>query len=585
MIRTTVAILVCLTVLLSASMTSVAADPPVAPGEIIVKFKAGTPASEKSLLHRQNGSKVLHEERSLGICKVTSPKGSELSHALKYKKSRWVEYAEPNYIASISDVVPSDPYFVNQWDLQKIATPAAWDITVGSESVIIAVVDTGVDYNHPDLSGRMIAGYDFVNGDADPMDDNGHGTCVAGIVAASPENGIGVAGITWWPSVMPIKVASASGYASYYAIAQGITYAANNGARVVNISIAGSSSSSTLTNAVDYATQRGCLVVAASGNNSSATVYYPAACSNALAVGATDAYDQRASYSNYGPALDVMAPGGGYTTTRGGGYGGFGGTSAATPHAAGVAALVISVNPNLSAADVAAIIAQSADDIGDAGWDQYTGWGRVNAYKAVLMAASYSPSVRAAGDTSAPTVTLTSPANGATVTGAVTLTASASDNVGVTTIDFYVDGTRVAGGSSTTAFWDSRSVSNGSHAIYAKAYDAAGNASTSPTVTVNVDNPVTYTQVFSGTASTKNVKSHTWTAVSPVTVKASLSWSGTGTLELRLYNSQGSLLGQASGSSAFSLSPGVLQAGTYRFEIRALSGKPRYSLTVTASSP
>ena len=587
--RRVAAVFTLVTILFVGTIIRSLAEPASVPGEILVKFKAGTPASTRSAIHRQNGSKVIETAAALDVARVTAPKGRELSHAGRYKQSRWVEFAEPNYVASVSETTPSDPYFLpNQWDMQRIQAPAAWDITCGLDSVIVAVVDTGVDYNHPDLAARIVAGYDFYNGDSDPIDDHGHGTSVAGVIGASTDNGIGVAGITWHPKVMPIKVASASGSAPYYAIARGITYAADNGARVVNISIAGSMSSSTLTNAVDYAYQRGCLVVAASGNNAVSVVYYPAGCPNALAVGASDQYDQLTSYSNYGSALDVVAPGSAYTTTRGGGYGGFGGTSSATPHAAGVAALVISMNPYLSAAEVAGIVTASADDLGAPGWDQYTGWGRVNAYNAVLSTPSSVGDPPPAQDTQPPSAAIVSPANGATVSGAITLTASANDNVGVSAVEFFVDGASVGkGGSVYSLAWDSRTVGNGSHALTAKAADLAGNVGASSPVTINVNNQMSYSQVFTGNvAARKAMKAHAWSAISPVVVRAELSWSGTALLELRLYNNQGVLVrSQSSASSPLVLDLGVLQTGSYTFGVGAISGKARYQLTVTAISP
>ena len=582
------AMFILIAALLAGAAAQSLAEPPSVPGEILVKFKAGTPASMKSEIHRQNGSKVIETAGAIDIARVTAPRGRELAHAGKYWRSRWVEFAEPNYIASISDVTPSDPYFQsNQWDIQRIQAPAAWDLTCGLDSVIVAVLDTGVDYNHPDLVGRIVAGRDLYNGDSDPMDDHGHGTSVAGIIGASTNNGIGVAGVTWLPKIMPIKVASASGSAPYYTIANGITYAADNGARVVNISIAGSMSSSTLTNAVNYAYQRGCLVVAASGNNAASVVYYPAGCPNALAVGASDQYDQLTSYSNYGSALDVLAPGSAYTTNKGGGYGSFGGTSSATPHAAGVAALVTSMNPRLSAAEVANIVMASCDDLGASGWDQYTGWGRVNAYNAVLSTPSSAGDPPPAQDTQPPSVAVVSPASGATVSGTVTLTASAGDNVGVSSVEFLVDGVSVGmGGSTYSLAWDSRTVGNGSHTLAARAVDSAGNAATSSPVTINVSNTVSSTQVFSGSVTAGKVtKAHAWSAASSVQVRAELSWSGRATLELRLYNSQGVLVkSQSSAYSPIVLDLGALPAGSYTFGVSAISGKAKYRLTVTSTS-
>lgn len=162
------------------------ASQPIVPGEILVKFKPGTPSSEIAAIHRQNGSAVRGEINRLGIQIVSSPRGGESKHAAKYKAYRNVEFAEPNYVGCAVQLNPNDPYFTtNQWTLYKIKVPDAWDITTGESSIIVAVLDTGIDYKHPDLMDRVSGGYDFVNRDADPMDDNGHGTAVAGIIGAA----------------------------------------------------------------------------------------------------------------------------------------------------------------------------------------------------------------------------------------------------------------------------------------------------------------------------------------------------------------------------------------------------------------
>lgn len=315
-----------------------------------------------------------------------------------------VAYAEPNYIAQ-AFMTPNDAHFPLQWNFTKIGTPTAWDTTKGT-GVIVAVIDTGVAYENyssfvraPDLAQTaFVPGYDFVNNDTHPNDDEGHGTHVTGTVAESTNNAEGAAGIAYGASIMPVKVLNSSGSGSYAAIASGIRFAADNGAKVINLSLGGSAGSATLENALKYAFDKGVTIVAASGNNGSGTVSYPAAYNAyVIAVGATRFDNTRSSYSNYGTALDLVAPGGdtkvdqngdGYgdgilQQTFSGGYGNFGyfflqGTSMASPHVAGVAALVIAHGKATTPADVRTALESTADDLGTNGRDNTYGYGLVD---------------------------------------------------------------------------------------------------------------------------------------------------------------------------------------------------------------
>jgi hypothetical protein len=283
--------------------------------------------------------------------------------------------------------IPNDPNFPSQWHLSKIQAPAAWDMSKGSSSMVVAVLDSGVDSTHPDLSSKVVAGWNFVNNNSDTHDILGHGTAVAGTLAAATNNGNGGAGVAWSNPIMPLVVLNSSNYADYSTVASAITYAADHGARIINISLGGSTASSALQSAVDYAWNKGSVVFAAASNNSNSTQYYPAACNNVVAVSATDQTDSLASFSNYGSWITVSAPGDIIlTTTNGGGYASWYGTSLATPVAAGVGALVLGRNPSLSASAVVNILKQNSDDLGAPGFDPYYGWGRVNAYRAVAAA-------------------------------------------------------------------------------------------------------------------------------------------------------------------------------------------------------
>lgn len=297
-----------------------------------------------------------------------------------------VEYAEPNYLAGIVGspahvpalLDPNDQYFGFQWHMPKIQMPAAWDSSTG-ENVIVAVIDTGVDFNAPDLANtRRLPGFDFVNNDTDPTDDQGHGTHVTGTVAQSTNNNIGVTGVAFNAQILPVKVLGSSGDGSYENIIKGITYAVDQGADVINMSLAGRQGSQALLEAVKLAHNRGVVVVAAAGN-SNGPVEYPAAYDDfVIAVGATRFDNTRTDYSNFGPQIDIVAPGGDIGVDQNGDtyadgvlqqtfkspgsftYLFFEGTSMASPHVAGVAALLLSKKPDASPAEIEAIMAQTA---------------------------------------------------------------------------------------------------------------------------------------------------------------------------------------------------------------------------------
>jgi len=472
---------------LSAALAG-AAPPPqkFVADELLVQFKAGVRKADYDSLLRGAGAREADEIAPLRVKKIKVPAAAIEKVKATLAKNPRVSFVENNYLAA-GAAVPNDPSFGSQWHLQKIGAPLAWDISTGLATVDIAVVDSGVDPNHPDLSGKLIPGYNFLGSNTDTSDVLGHGTAVAGTAAAIANNATGVAGVAWKNPVMPLVVLDATNYASYANIAKAITYAADRGVRVINVSIGGTASSSTLQNAVNYAWNKGALVFASAMNNNSSTPAYPAACTNVVAVAATNSADAKASFSNYGPWITIAAPGEGiYTTNRGGGYGSWNGTSFSSPMTAGLAALVLSVNPLLTNAQVVDILKSSSDDLGAAGFDQYFGHGRINALKALSTARNTIP----LGDTTAPTVTIASPATGTTVKGTATVSVSASDDSGVTMVELFVDGTLAA--ASTTApysfSWDSTTVTDGFHTLVAYAHDAAGNVGESSALSVSVMN-------------------------------------------------------------------------------------------------
>jgi subtilisin family serine protease len=303
-----------------------------------------------------------------------------------------IQYAEPDGIAQ-SAFVPNDPSVTSgvEWHLAKVQAPQAWDITHGDTNLVIAILDSGINGAHPDLSGRIVPGFNFVSGTTDTTDDFGHGTAVAGVALAAGNNSVGVAGVAFGCSILPVKVVNGSGFAYYSTIADGIHYAVDQGARVINISIAGSSPSITLQEAVDYAWSNNVIVVAAAGNNSTSDPQYPAACDHVVAVSATEPDDSLAPFSSFGSYVSLSAPGDNIWTTQrdlADPYGSWRGTSFASPLVAAVAGLVASANPALSNGQIVSLIETAADDIGAAGNDLMSGYGRVNALQSVLRAAA-----------------------------------------------------------------------------------------------------------------------------------------------------------------------------------------------------
>ena len=271
--------------------------------------------------------------------------------------------------------VPNDEYLPTQWSVTKTRAEQAWDLSVGSPDVVVAVLDTGVDPEQADLRGKLVAGYDYVNNDQDPTDDNGHGTAVAGIVAANSDNQIGVAGYCWACRLMPVKVLGSDGTGFASGLAQGMIWATDHGARVLNLSLGGPVEDSTLAAAAQYAWLHGVLVVAAAGNEGVLTLDYPAALPNVLSVGASDANDRLYAFSNRGAR--VAAPGENSTTARGGGYVSFLGTSSAAPVVSGIAALAFSLMPQATPAQVERALETTAVPIPD------VVTGRVDAYGAL----------------------------------------------------------------------------------------------------------------------------------------------------------------------------------------------------------
>ena len=300
----------------------------------------------------------------------------------------YIRHATLNGVGHIC-YTPDDPRWNQQWGPEKIYCPEAWDYQKGDTRIFVAIVDTGVDYNHEDLSGRVIKGYDYVNNDNDPMDDHNHGTHCAGICGAIMDNNKGIAGVAQ-VSLIAVKVADNTGLFTWANLAKGINYSANYGptncAKVISMSLETSGDDPDVKSACNYAyNTKGCLLVASSGNYGGEQIAYPAAYDKVIAVGATDSNDQRWYGSNYGNKLELVAPGVDiHSTIRNNGYESWTGTSMAAPHVSGVAALMWSQNPKVAYnnAKVREVLKNTAIDLGTSGKDKYYGYGKVNAYAA-----------------------------------------------------------------------------------------------------------------------------------------------------------------------------------------------------------
>ncbi|CAG0999421.1 serine protease [Methanosarcinales archaeon] len=300
----------------------------------------------------------------------------------KVSADPYISSAHPRAIGQYYGYTPNDPKWDLQWGARKIYAPDAWDYQKGSTGITVAVLDTGVDYNHEDLSGRVIKGWNFINNNSDPMDDVNHGTHVSGIIGAIMDNNKGIAGVAQ-VSILAVKIGDQ--YQPYPDLtAKGIRYAANNSAKVISMSFGWAYDYDEVRSATEYAWSRGSLLVAASGNEGSGVIRYPANYTDVIAVGATDSSDQRAWFSNYGAKLELVAPGVNINSTiRNNQYENKSGTSMAAPHVSGVAALIWSQNPTFSNQKVREVLRDTAVDLGSAGQDIYYGYGKVNAYAAV----------------------------------------------------------------------------------------------------------------------------------------------------------------------------------------------------------
>ncbi len=387
-------------------------------GELLVKFKSDVIKTASAKLHQSIGASTLKSFQIIRNLELVGlPAGTSVKDAvIKYMSDPLVEYAEPNYIRQASATIPNDQFFHQQWALHNIGAFAAgsadadidaveaWDIHTGSGQIIIAVLDTGIDYNHADLSGNICLssdacrGWNFVSNNNNTMDDNGHGTLISGIIGAKGNNFTGMAGVMWNVKIMPMKFLDREGEGSIADEIAAIQYAISNGAKIINASYGGNQYSQAEFDAVSTANAAGVLLMAAAGNggnddigdNNDFSPQYPANYNlpNIISIAATDQTDRRASFSNFGlNSVHVAAPGVYILSTiptpiHPSGYFFFSGTSASTPHVSGLAGLLFSYYTHFTPAQIRSTILRYVDVLPSlSGWIQ-TG-GRINAYRAI----------------------------------------------------------------------------------------------------------------------------------------------------------------------------------------------------------
>jgi len=356
----------------------------------LIQFQPNVSIAERDAIIAQMGGVLMRWLPALHVAKV---KFMSPVHQQE-RQSMLNQVANQPAIAAIeADLTVEGVFDTNDPDTldpTKSYTPqlldlsSAWDYATGNRDVVIAVLDSGIAHAHPEFADRILPGYDIINDDNDPEDDHGHGTHVAGIAAAALNNGIGLAGVCGECSILPVKVLNKNNAGTWSGVSEGLVYAVDHGADIVVLSLGSKTKSIIIEEAINYAIAHNVLIVAAAGNANSTDSFYPAAFDGVLGVGATDKNDEKWILSNYGAQVDVVAPGDGiYSTfnnlaTPAGGYAVLSGTSMATPHVAGLAGLLLAQDPTRTAADLHSLIETTAIDLGQSGYDDKFGYGRID---------------------------------------------------------------------------------------------------------------------------------------------------------------------------------------------------------------
>ena len=376
---------------------ALAADGGYVPDEVLVKVSVSASSVQRKSLGKVgkvSDSGLPVSGGSVLVIKV--PAGTVQQAIQDLEKQPGVVYAEPNYYVTAQEVIPNDPAFPNQYGLERINAPAAWEITKGAAGVTIAILDSGVDFHQPDLADKLVVGANILDPLASPQDDYGHGTLVASVAAAITNNDIGIAGVSWGARIMPVKVLDEFGDGTFLGVAVGIKFAADNSARVINLSLGGAAdpngdSAKTICGAVADAVAAGVVVVAAAGNTYGGGVLYPAACPDALAITGTDMNNQIAYFSPRGSEIFLAAPG---VQIIGDGLLGGGrpslvsedGTSLSAPFVSGAAAILLGIPGNGFSSDVVHQLETTALDLGAPNFDPVFGFGLLQIDKALQLA-------------------------------------------------------------------------------------------------------------------------------------------------------------------------------------------------------
>ena len=462
-------------VLLAAATTSIARSQQAEPQRLLVRFKPEVAEARIQRTLATNGLSELRRIDSIGVRVISLPTTAAKQGLVERLRTsgdvKFVEVDRKVREAQSSTIAPNDPWY-EMWQpqLRQINCPAAWAYTRGTSNVVIAILDSGVN-GVPDLSSKLLSGWNAITNNPDWADVRGHGTMVAAVAAASSNNALGIASVAWNCKVLPVRVSDSNGVAYYSDLAAGVVWAAEHGARVVNLSFT-LERDSTLEAALQLLRSKGGVAVCSAGNTGGNSGSGPNP--YILTVAGTDAYGQRSVNSSFGQDVDISAPYTSMSATRDGSYTAVGGTSFSAPQVAGAAALVISANPGLTSAQVEQILLTTATDSGSAGWDPYTGYGQVNVGHAVARALGTIPQ-----DLTPPSVRFISPSQGAVLSGPATVASEASDDNDISKVVFQVDGIVVAEilAPPYSFVWQTTHTSEGLHRLTSLAVDRAGNAS------------------------------------------------------------------------------------------------------------